>query len=116
MQQKQTDLFDEWMDSKECLDAFVTDKPTDMEVEEEITDDMDVDPTVLMLGEEGAYWKPPTIVEATTELKNQAWEGATHTMEDSMKKIKTVKSVTLAKKIKTIEPITPAKEHCFCPH
>jgi len=49
------DLFDEWMDSIERLDAFVTDKPTDMEVEEEITDDMDVDPTVLMLGEEGAY-------------------------------------------------------------
>ena len=48
------DLFDEWMDSIERLDAFVTDKPTDMEVEE-ITDDMDVDPTVLMLGEEGAY-------------------------------------------------------------
>ena len=48
-------LFDEWMDSIERLDAFVTDKPINMEVEEEITDDMDVDPTVLMLGEEGAY-------------------------------------------------------------
>ena len=48
------DLFDEWMDSIERLDAFLTDKPIDMEVEE-ITDDMDVDPTVLMLGEEGAY-------------------------------------------------------------
>ena len=48
------DLFDEWMDSIERLDAFLTDKPIDMEFEE-ITDDMDVDPTVLMLGEEGAY-------------------------------------------------------------
>ena len=49
------DLFDEWMDSIERLDAFVIDKPINMEVEEEITDDMDVDPTVLMLGEERAY-------------------------------------------------------------
>ena len=103
------------MDSKECLDAFVTDKPTDMEVEEEITDDMDVDPTVLMLGEEGAYWKPPTIVEATTELKNWAWEGATHTMEDSMRKIKTVKSVTFSKKIKTVELVTPTKNIASVP-
>ena len=30
-------------------------------------------------------------------------------MEDSIKKIKTVKSVTLAKKIKTIKPVTLAK-------
>ena len=30
-------------------------------------------------------------------------------MEDSVKKIKTVKSVTFAKKIKTIEPVTPTK-------
>ena len=64
------DLFDEWMDSIEHLDAFVTDKPIDMEVEEEITDDMDVDLTVLMLGEEGSYWDPPAIVEATANLKN----------------------------------------------
>ena len=49
------DLFDEWMDSIECLDAFVTNNPTDMEIEEEATDYMDVDPTVLMLREEGAY-------------------------------------------------------------
>ena len=97
------------MDSMECLDAFVTDKPTDMEVEKEAIDYMDVDPTVLMLGEEGAYWEPPTIVEVTTELKNQAWEGAAHPMEDSMRKIKTVKSVTFAKRIKTPEPITPTK-------
>ena len=44
------ELFDEWMDSMERLDAFVTDKPTNMEVEEEATDYMDVDPMVLMLG------------------------------------------------------------------
>ena len=96
------------MVSIECLDAFVTDKTKDMEVEEEITDDMDVDPTVLMLGEEGAYWKPPTIVEATTELKNWAWEGVAHLMENSVRKIKTVKSITFAKKIKTAEPVTLA--------
>ncbi|KAK9998244.1 hypothetical protein SO802_017847 [Lithocarpus litseifolius] len=46
-------LFDEWMDSTECLDAFVTDKPTYMEVDEEATDYMDEDPIVLMLREEG---------------------------------------------------------------
>ena len=97
------------MDNIECLDAFVTDKPTDMEVKEEVTDYIDVDLTVLMLREERAYWEPPTIVEATTELKNWAWKGATHPMEDSVRKIKTVKSITFAKKIKTTEPITLAK-------
>ena len=97
------------MDSIECLDAFVTDKPTDMEVEEEATDYMDVEPTVLMLREEGAYWEPHAIVEAKTELKNWAQEGATHPMEDSVRKIKIVKSVTFAKKIKTADPITPTK-------
>ncbi|KAK9993608.1 hypothetical protein SO802_023311 [Lithocarpus litseifolius] len=49
------DLLDEWMDSIERLDAFVTDKPINMEVEEETTDYMDVDPAVLMLRGEGAY-------------------------------------------------------------
>ena len=49
------DLFDEWMDSIEHLDAFVIDKPTDIEVEEEAMDYMDVDPTVLMLREDGVY-------------------------------------------------------------
>ena len=34
---------------------------------------------------------------------------------DSVKKIKTVKSVTLAKKIKTIEPVTLAKNIVFVP-
>ena len=48
-------LFDEWMDSIECLDAFVTDKPIVMEIDDEVTDYMDEDPTVLMLREEGTY-------------------------------------------------------------
>ena len=61
---------DEWMNSIEHMDAFVINNSTNMEVEEEVTDYMDVDPTVLMLREERAYWEPPTIVEATTELKN----------------------------------------------
>ena len=30
-------------------------------------------------------------------------------MKDSMRKIKTIKSITLAKKIKTVEPVTPTK-------
>ena len=51
----QHDLFDEWMDSIECLDAFMTDKPIDMEIEEEAMDYMDVDPLVLMLREDGVY-------------------------------------------------------------
>ena len=76
---------------------------------------MDEEPIVLMLKEEGTYWEPPAIVEATTELKNWAWKGATHPMEDSGKKIKIVKSITLAKKIKTIEPVTPAKNIVFVP-
>ena len=64
------DLFKEWMDNIECLDAFVTNKPTDMEVEEEATHYMDGDPTVLMLREERVYWEPLPIVEAMIELKN----------------------------------------------
>ena len=58
------------MDSIECLDAFVTDNPIDMEVKEEDTNYMNVDPLVLMLREEGAYWEPLAIVEAMTELNN----------------------------------------------
>ena len=85
------DLFDEWMDSIERLDAFVTDNPIDMENKEEDADYMDVDPPVLMLREEEAYWERPTIMEAMIELKNWAWEGAAHPMEDSVRKIKTVK-------------------------
>ena len=37
-------LFNEWMDSIEYLDAFVTDKPTDMKVDEEAMDYMEEDP------------------------------------------------------------------------
>ena len=66
------DQFDEWMDSIERLDAFVTNKPTNMKVEEETTDYIDVYPTVLMLMEEEAYWEPFAIVEANTKLKNWA--------------------------------------------
>ena len=51
-------LFDEWMDSIECLGTFMTDKPTDMEVDEEAKDYIDEDPTVLMLRGEGTYWEP----------------------------------------------------------
>ena len=86
-----------------------TDKPTDMEIDSESMDYMDEDPPILMLREEGTYWELPAIVKATTELKNWAWEGAAHPMKDSMKKIKIVKSIALAKKIKTVELITPAK-------
>ena len=103
------DQFGEWMDSIECLDAYVTDKPTDMEIDGEGTDYMDEDPMVLMLREEGTHLEPIAIVEATIELKNWAWEGAAHPMEDSVKKIKTIKPITPAKKIKTVELITPAK-------
>ncbi|KAK9984534.1 hypothetical protein SO802_034059 [Lithocarpus litseifolius] len=101
------DQFDEWINSIERLDAVVT---TDMEVEEEeAIDYMDVDPTILIPREERAYWEPPTIMEATTELKNWAWERADHPMEDSVRKIKIVKTVTFAKKIKTAEIVTLAK-------
>ena len=60
------DLFDEWMDNIKRLDAFVTNNPTNIEVEEEDTDYMDVDSPVLMLREEEAYWEPPNIVEASS--------------------------------------------------
>ena len=63
-------MFDEWMDIIERLDAFVIDKPIDMEIDEEATDYMDEDPTILMLKEEGTYWELLAIVEAITELKN----------------------------------------------
>ena len=46
---------DEWMNSIEHLNAFMTNNPTNMEVVEEVTDYMDIDPTVLMLREERAY-------------------------------------------------------------
>ena len=108
------DLFDEWMDSIERMDAFVIDKPTNREIDEEATDYMDEDPAVLMLREEGTYWELPTIVEATTELKKRVWEGAAHPKEDSVKKIKTVKSGAFAT-YKAVEPVTPAKNIVFVP-
>ena len=64
------DLFSEWMDSIERLDAYVTDKPIDIEIDGEGADCMNEDPMVLMLMEEETHWEPPAIVEATTELKN----------------------------------------------
>ena len=97
------DLFEEWMDSIERLDAYVFDKPIDMEIDGESTDYMDEDPMVLMLREEKTHWELAAIVEATTELKKWAKGGATHPMEDSLKKIK------------TDNPITPAKNIIFVP-
>ena len=49
------DLFGECMDSIECLDTYVTDKPTNMEIDAKGTDCMDEDHMVLMLKEEGTY-------------------------------------------------------------
>ena len=103
------DLFDEWMDNMERLDAFVTDKLIDIEIDNEATDYMDEGPAVRLLREEGTYWEPLAIVEATIELESWAWEGAAHPMEDFVKKIKTVKSVTFAKTIKTVELVAPTK-------
>ena len=65
---------------------------------------MDEDPLVLMLREEETHWEPLAIVEATIELKNWAWEGAAHPMEDFLEKIKIV------------EPITPAKDIVSIPY
>jgi len=60
------DLFNELMDNIEHLDAYVTAKPTDMEIDDEGMDYMDEDPLVLMLREEGTCWEPHAIIEATT--------------------------------------------------
>ena len=60
------DLFGEWMDNIERLDAYVIDKLTDMEIDDEGMDYMDEDPLVLMLRKEGTRWEPLTIIEATT--------------------------------------------------
>ena len=57
------------MDSIERLDAYVFDKPIDMEIDGESIDYMDEGPMVLMLREERTHWEPAAIVEATTELK-----------------------------------------------
>ena len=91
------------------MDAYVTDKSTDMEIDTKGTYYMDEDAMVLMLREEGTRWEPPAIIEAITKLKNWAWEGAAHPMEDSAMKIKTVEPITSTKKIKTVKPITLAK-------
>ena len=64
------DLFGEWMDSIKRQDTYMTDKPTDMEIDGEGMDYMNEDLMVLMLREEGTHWEPSTIVEATTKLKN----------------------------------------------
>ena len=58
------------MDNIECLDAYMSYKPIDMQVNDESTDYMDEDPMVLMLREEGTHWEPTAIIEATTKLKN----------------------------------------------
>ena len=81
------------MDSIEHLDAYVTDKPTDMEIDGEGTNYMDENLMVPMPREEETHWEPPAIVETIIELKNWAWEGAAHPMKDFVKKIKTVKSL-----------------------
>ena len=86
-----------------------TDKPIDMKIDDEATDYMDEGFAVLMLREEGTYQEPLVIVEGTIEIKSWAREGATHPMEDSVKKIKNIKLVTLAKKFKTVELVTPTK-------
>ena len=96
------DLFGEWMDNIERLDGYVFDKSTDMEVDGEGLDCMDEDPRVLMLKKEGTYQELAAIIEATTELKNQAWEGATHPIEDPLEKIKTTKPFTPTKSIDSI--------------
>ena len=95
--------------------VWMLDNPTDMQIDTEGTDYMDEDLMVRMLREEGAHWGLAAIVETITELKNWAQEGATYTMEDSVKKIKTVEPITPAKKIQTVEPITPVKNIASIP-
>ena len=46
-----------------------------------------------MVKEEGTHWEQATIVEATIELKNWAWEGVAHPMKDFVNKIKNVESL-----------------------
>ena len=77
-----------------------------MEVDGESTDYMDEDPKVLMLREERTRQEPTPIVKATTELKNWAWEGAAHPMEDSLGKIKTIEPLILVKNIIPIESVS----------
>ena len=44
----------------------------------------------------------PTIIEAITELKNWAWEGAAYPLEDLARKIKTIEQVVPTKNIVSI--------------
>ena len=96
------DLFGEWMDNIECLDAYVTNKATDMGISGEGMDYMDEDLLLLMLREEETHWKLLAIIEATIELKNWAWEGAAHPMEDFVEKIKKVEPITPVENIVSI--------------
>ena len=96
------DLFGEWMDNIECLDAYVTNKATDMGISGEGMDYMDEDLLLLMLREEETHWKLLAIIEATIEVKNWAWEGAAHPMEDPLEKTKTTKPFTPTKSIISI--------------
>ena len=57
------DLFGEKMDNIERLDAYVTGKPTYMEIDDEGMDYMlKEDPLIVMLREEGTRWESPTII------------------------------------------------------
>ena len=58
------DLFGESTDRIKCLDAYVSDKPIDMEI--------DGDPKVLMQRKKETHQGPAAIIEATTELKSWA--------------------------------------------
>ena len=82
--------------------GYVFDKPADMEVDGEGPDYMDEDLRVLMLKEEGTHQEPDAITKATIELKNYAWEGAAHLMEDPLERTKTTKPVTSTKSIISI--------------
>ena len=90
------------MDNIEHLDAYVSDKPIDMEADGENTDYINKEPMELMLREERTHQEPNTIVETVTELKNWAWERAAHPMEDFLEKIKTVEPLTPTKNIISI--------------
>ena len=64
------ELFDEWKNSIEHLNVFMTDKPIDMEVEEEAMDYMDLNPHSINVEGRKSLLGATTIAEATTELKN----------------------------------------------
>ena len=99
---RKQDLFGEWMDNIEHLDAYVSDKLANMEVDGESINYMDEVPRVLMLKEEGTHWEPAAIVKATTKLKDWAREGVTYPMEDLLEKIKTIEALTPTKNIISI--------------